>query len=175
MFKKPIYLYIATVFCAGFYTNMPGTVGSFIALVANLLVDIPLWLIILVSILGIYVTDLGEKFLMSADKNNFPDIPARYFGIHDPSCLAIDEVAGMWISVYLLPRGFLVPGFFLFRLVDILKPFPVSTMEKFPGGWGIMLDDILGGVIVNIFLQAVNAYVYNAGWIHEIIIKWSAN
>ena len=50
-----------------------------------------------------------------------------------------------------------------------MKPWPVSAMEKLPGGFGIMADDILGGVLGNIILQAMNAYLYNSGWIHELI------
>ena len=170
---KPFYVYIATVFGLGFFTKMPGTVGSFVALILNLLVKIPLWAIILVSVIGIYTSSLTEDFLKSADPKNYPEIPERYFHITDPSCAIIDEVAGMWVSAYLLPGQFLVPAFFLFRLVDILKPWPVSTMEKLPRGWGIMFDDILGGIIVNIFLQIVNAYIYHAGWLYELVIKFT--
>ncbi len=57
----------------------------------------------------------------------------------------------------------------LFRLIDILKPWPVSAMEKLPGGWGIMADDVLGGIFANIILQALNAYLYHAGWLYPLI------
>lgn len=142
MLSRPFYVYIATVFGLGFYSSMPGTLGSFAACTLNAFIDIPLWLIFLVTVIGVWTSDLSEKFL----------------GMTDPSCVIIDEVVGMWLSVYLLPKGFLVPGFFLFRLVDILKPFPVSLMEKLPGGWGIMADDIVGGILVNIFLQIIKFY-----------------
>ncbi|MBQ7593099.1 MAG: phosphatidylglycerophosphatase A [Synergistaceae bacterium] len=132
---------------------MPGTVSSAAACVVSAFVDVPMWAIILVSIIGVYVTDKSEKF----------------FGTKDPSFLNIDEVPGMWLSIYLLPKSFIIPGFFLFRLIDILKPWPVSAMEKLPGGWGIMADDILGGIFANIILQALNAYLYHAGWIYGLM------
>ena len=75
----------------------------------------------------------------------------------------------MWLTLFLLPKSFIIPGFFLFRLIDILKPFPVSSMEKLPGGWGIMADDVVGGIMGNILLQAYNCYFHNAGWIYDLI------
>ena len=154
MNKYPFYVWIASVFGLGFLpSGMPGTVSSAFACLISAFVDVPLWAIILVSIIGVYVTDKSEKF----------------FGTKDPSFLNIDEVPGMWLTIFLLPKSFIIPGFFLFRLIDILKPFPVSAMEKLPGGWGIMADDILGGIMANIILQALNAYLYHAGWIFTLI------
>ena len=154
MKKYPFYVWIASVFGLGFLpSGMPGTVSSAAACVVSAIVDVPMWAIILVSIIGVYVTDKSEKF----------------FGTKDPSFLNIDEVPGMWLSIYLLPKSFIIPGFFLFRLIDILKPWPVSAMEKLPGGWGIMADDILGGIFANIILQALNAYLYHAGWFFPLM------
>ena len=134
-------------------SGMPGTVSSAVACLISIFVDVPLWFIVLVTLIGVWATGASEKF----------------FGLHDPSFLNIDELPGMWLSIYLLPKGFIIPGFFLFRLIDILKPFPVSLMERLPGGWGIMADDVVGGVIANIILQALNAYFYQAGWLYPLI------
>ena len=154
MKKYPFYVWIASVFGLGFLpSGMPGTVSSAFACVVSAIVDVPMWAIILVSIVGVYVTDKSEKF----------------FGTKDPSFLNIDEVPGMWLTIFLLPKSFIIPGFFLFRLIDILKPWPVSAMEKLPGGWGIMADDILGGIFANIILQALNAYLYHSGWLFPLI------
>ena len=55
-------------------------------------------------------------------------------------------------------------------MIDILKPWPVSYFdEKVPGGWGIMLDDVAGGIMANFLLQAYNAYFHHAGWVEELI------
>ena len=141
MKKYPYYVWIASLFGLGFIpSGMPGTVSSAAACVVSIFVDVPMWAIVAVTLIGVYVTGMSEKF----------------FNTKDPSFLNIDELPGMCV-------------FFLFRLVDILKPFPVSLMEKLPGGWGIMADDVVGGIIVNIILQALNAYFYNAGWIYSLI------
>ena len=79
----------------------------------------------------------------------------------------------MWLTLYLLPKGFIIPGFFMFRLIDILKPWPVSAMEKLPGGWGIMADDIVGGVMSNLILQGLNAYLYHSGWLYSLVEAWA--
>mgnify|MGYP002623551763 CR=1 FL=1 len=157
MKKYPYYVWIASLFGLGFIpSGMPGTVSSAAACVVSAFVDVPMWAIIAVTLIGVYVTGMSEKF----------------FNTKDPSFLNIDELPGMWLSIYLLPKGFIIPGFFMFRLVDILKPWPVCAMEKLPGGWGIMADDVVGGILVNIFLQALNAYFYHAGWLFEVVSKW---
>ena len=154
MKKYPYYVWIASVCGLGFLpSGMPGTVSSAFACLVSAIVDVPMWAIVLVSVVGVYVTGKSEE----------------YFGQKDPSFLNIDELPGMWLTIWLLPKGFIIPGFFLFRLIDILKPWPVSAMEKLPGGWGIMADDILGGIMGNIILQAINAYVHHAGWLYELI------
>ena len=154
MKNYPYYVWIASVFGLGFIpSGMPGTVSSFAACMVSAFVDVPMWAIVLLSAVGVYVTGKSEQ----------------YFNRKDPSFLNIDEVPGMWLTIYLLPKGFIIPGFFLFRIIDILKPWPVSAMEKLPGGWGIMADDILGGIFGNIILQAINAYVHHAGWVYELI------
>ena len=155
--KRPYYVWIASVFGLGFLpSGMPGTVSSVAACVVSAVVDVPMWAIILVTIIGIWSTDKSEKF----------------YGVKDPSFLNIDEVPGMWLTLFLLPKGFIIPGFFLFRLIDILKPWPVSAMEKLPGGWGIMADDVVGGILSNIILQAINAYIHHAGWIYDLFVKF---
>lgn len=144
MKKYPVYVWIASLFGLGFLpSKMPGTVSSFAACVVSVFVDVPLWAIILVSLIGVWATDKSEK----------------YFNMKDPSFLNIDEVPGMWITLFMLPKSFIIPGFFLFRLIDILKPWPVSAMEKLPGGWGIMADDIVGGIMANIMLQLFREFV----------------
>ena len=93
-------------------------------------------------------------------------------GDRDPGPVIVDEVLGMWLSLYGLPLTFVLPGFFLFRVVDILKPFPVSAAERLPGGIGIMADDAVGGVMVNLSLQAVNAYFLREGWLYALLLLY---
>jgi len=75
----------------------------------------------------------------------------------DPSKVVIDEVAGMCVSLLLLPVNvkYLLAAFILFRFFDIVKPLYIRKTEAFPRGWGIMLDDVLAGIYTNILLQGV--------------------
>lgn len=74
----------------------------------------------------------------------------------DPSKVVIDEVAGMAVSLLLLPDKvkYLLCAFVLFRFFDIVKPLFIRRAELLPGGWGIMFDDILSGIYANILVQA---------------------
>ena len=67
---------------------------------------------------------------------------------HDPSQATFDEFVGQWISLFLLPKTpvYLAASFILFRALDVWKPFPARDSQKLPGGWGIMIDDVIVGV-----------------------------
>lgn len=75
----------------------------------------------------------------------------------DSSKVVIDEVAGMMISLLFVPVTItnVLIALFLFRVFDITKPFFIRDLEKLPGGWGVMADDILAGIYANILLQAI--------------------
>jgi phosphatidylglycerophosphatase A len=66
-----------------------------------------------------------------------------------------DEVVGMWATLALLPLTPVtaVAGFLLFRVMDIVKPYPARDLEKLPDGWGIMADDLMAGVYANLLLR----------------------
>jgi phosphatidylglycerophosphatase A len=73
----------------------------------------------------------------------------------DPARVVIDEVAGMCISLLFIPvtLKYVVAALILFRFFDIAKPLYIKKLEKLPGGWGIMLDDVLAGIYANVILQ----------------------
>ena len=75
----------------------------------------------------------------------------------DSSKVVIDEVAGMMLSLVLIPQQWqtVLIAFVLFRFFDIAKPLGVRKMERFAGGWGVMADDWLAGLYANITLQLV--------------------
>jgi phosphatidylglycerophosphatase A len=84
----------------------------------------------------------------------------RLYDGRDPSQVVIDEIAGMLITYASFtftadPRGvlFLIAGFLLFRLFDILKPFPANALQSLRGGAGIMMDDVAAGIYANAALQ----------------------
>ena len=114
----------------------PGTVGSFVTLIA-------LWLIPFTprALVGTLVAVIAVGIWAGARVE-------RVLGTKDPGLIVIDEVAGMLLSVLLLPRtiGALLTAFFLFRLFDIWKPFPARESQALAGGLGVMLDDLIAGV-----------------------------
>ena len=81
----------------------------------------------------------------------------RYFGGTDPGPGVIDEVVGMLMTLYLVPVGWDVAiiGFFIFRLLDVLKPFPADRLERLHGGLGMMADDAMAAVYSNVAVRGV--------------------
>jgi len=75
----------------------------------------------------------------------------------DHGRVVIDEIAGMCITLLFVPLKweYIIIGLVLFRFFDILKPLFIRRLEKLPGGWGVMADDVLAGVYANIVLQLV--------------------
>lgn len=127
----------------GFSPWAPGTVGSLLAAIIYWIVDVRTWwiypiVLALGFLLGVYVSGKAEVL----------------WG-HDAGRIVIDEVVGMWVAMAFLPKAFwlLVIGFFLFRGLDIWKPFPVRRSQRLPGGWGVMTDDLLAGCYANILLH----------------------
>jgi phosphatidylglycerophosphatase A len=84
------------------------------------------------------------------------DVVSKIWG-KDPARVVIDEVAGMCISLLFVPVTvkYIISALILFRFFDIAKPLLIRKIEKLPGGWGIMLDDVLAGIYANILLQTV--------------------
>lgn len=140
---------IASVFYIGYLPVAPGTLGSLAALVLYYFINrSPLVMgitIVVIIILGFLTTGRVEKL----------------FGEKDPGEIIIDEFSGMLISLYRLPStmGYVVAGFLLFRFFDIVKPKPIQSLEKLNGSPGIMSDDLIAGLYVNIILQVV--YIIN--------------
>jgi phosphatidylglycerophosphatase A len=137
------------LFGSGFYTGfipfISGTFGSLAALIIyyipgfeNPLILIPA--IIIFTFYGIYV---GNKFELVYGK--------------DPSECTIDEVVGMWISLLFLPKTILISSlaFVIWRILDIIKPFPARNFEKLKGGTGIILDDIASGIYTFIIVHII--------------------
>jgi phosphatidylglycerophosphatase A len=126
----------ATGLYTGFSPVAPGTVGSALALV--LVWCVPQVGAASFALLLLLLIPLG---VVTATRTE------QAYG-HDASQIKIDEIAGMVISLLGVPKTFVVYGaaFLLFRLLDVLKPFPVDELQELPGGWGVMADDIMAGV-----------------------------
>jgi phosphatidylglycerophosphatase A len=88
-------------------------------------------------------------------------VAERHFGTRDPGAGVIDEVAGMLLTLFLLPAGWAVVtiAFFLFRVLDVFKPFPARRLELLHGGWGMMADDLMVAIYANIAMRVLLALV----------------
>ncbi len=81
----------------------------------------------------------------------------RHFGTTDPGPGVIDEVVGMLVTLFLLPASWpiVVAGFLVFRVLDVVKPYPASRFERLHGGLGMMCDDVMSAVYSNLVLRAL--------------------
>lgn len=131
------YSLVATFFGVGTLSSMPGTLGSIAAYLVAMLLPVPLWAIAVVTVLGGYA---AQKYAVQTGKE-------------DPGEVVIDEVVGMWLALFFSPQGIPLAALFLFRILDILKPFPIRQLEKLPGGIGIMADDVAAGLFAALILQ----------------------
>lgn len=137
--------FIGSGFYTGYVPVASGTFGSAAAMIIylipgfeNLFIIVPLTIIF--AIYGIYV---GTKF-------------EKVYG-KDPSQCTIDEVVGTWISLIALPKTILVVtgAFFLWRLLDIIKPPPARNLERLKGGLGIVIDDVVSGMYTLFIMHLV--------------------
>ncbi|MEK6815427.1 MAG: phosphatidylglycerophosphatase A [Nitrospirota bacterium] len=147
--RGPI-LFLATGAYAGYVPIAPGTAGSLVGLAVYAAAGRHL------SAEGLLLV-IGVLFLIGSWAAHRAE---AYFAEKDPGAIVIDEVAGMLVSLWALPIGPAgwAAGFFLFRAFDIVKPFPIRTLERrIPGGVGVMFDDILAGVYANLSLRLILA------------------
>ena len=138
-------LFIASFGYVGFFPIAPGTAGSLAALA----------LFAFVRWIGMPAFELATIAAVLAIGIWSADGAERALGRKDPGPVVIDEVLGMLITLALLPvslTGVLV-GFLLFRLFDVVKPYPAGRMEHLPGGYGIMLDDAMAGLYAHLVLR----------------------
>ena len=140
-------LIVATGLGVGYAPLAPGTVGSLLGLA----------LFALLHLIAGPPAALAGTLVVTAAGFWSAGTAERHFGRSDPGHVVIDEVAGQMLTLLVLPfgAGVAAAGFLLFRLFDILKPFPVRRLEGLPGGSGIMADDLMAGIYANLVLQAL--------------------
>jgi phosphatidylglycerophosphatase A len=138
---------IATWGGVGYAPVASGTVASAVALVFLWAIPFTLpalaWTVAVVTAAGLWAGGRVERVL----------------GQKDPGIIVVDEIAGMALSVLLLPRTIpvLLVAFFLFRLFDVWKPFPARESQAFTGGLGVMIDDLIAGVYALILVMGARA------------------
>jgi len=140
--------WLATCFKIGHLPIAPGTWGSLAAVIGWWL-----WLQYLDPL--VFIVFIFTIFTIGVFATN---IIIDRTGETDPSRVVIDEVAGQWLGLLMLPDGmlYIAGAFILFRFLDILKPWPIRQMEHAPKGWGVMLDDMLAGLVTLSLIQGVS-------------------
>ena len=155
-------LAVATVFGVGYAPVAPGTFGSAAGLLVWWLLP-PSAAVQAVAIAAIFIAGCWSG-----------SIAERHFGRPDPGQVVIDEVMGVLITLFLNPvhglhglHGLLglvgwkgaLAGFLLFRVFDVIKPYPANKLERLHGGLGVMADDAMAGVYANLVLRAALHWV----------------
>lgn len=138
--------WIATGGFSGYAGIVPGTVGSLVGLL--------LYLPLAASPVGVRFVALVALFFLGVFASSRLE---EIWQIKDPKPVVIDEIVGMWIALLFVPHEivYFLGAFVLFRLFDIIKPFPARQAELLKGGWGIMLDDVVAGIYANAAIQVI--------------------
>jgi phosphatidylglycerophosphatase A len=145
----------ATSFYAGFTPKAPGTAGALVGLLLAYLLSH------FAYFSGWHLGGLGLALLL-------PSIWAANVliaesGTKDPQIIVMDETIGQLLAFIGVGWGAIVPGtyvaaFALFRLFDMTKVFPVSAFERLPGGWGVMMDDVMAGLYAALGVWALREF-----------------
>ena len=144
-------VFLATAGYTGYFPIAPGTVGSAVGLAVYAVLrrlapaaglqfsTVEVLVIAAIFAIGVWAATLSE----------------RHFGGTDPGAIVLDEVVGMLITLAFIPVGVggAIAGFFLFRIFDIIKPFPARRFEALHGGLGVMADDAMAGIYANLSLR----------------------
>ena len=131
--------WIGTVFYIGKLPLAPGTWASIFAVLCwyFLFQSVNHFVLPAISIFLFLIGGIASDTILKHSKE------------HDPSRIVIDEWVGQWVALSMMPINIRtgVVAFIAFRIFDIIKPGPVRKMEKIPGGWGIMADDVMAGIM----------------------------
>jgi len=139
-----------TAFYSGYFPKAPGTAGTLVGMIIYFLEY---------YLFGnnIFYSNLIIVIFMIYPSIKLGDVAEEFYGKKDPQEVVLDEVMGYWITMLFIPFHWelAVIGFVLFRIFDIIKPYPIDKLEKLTGGLGIMIDDYIAGVYANIVLWIV--------------------
>ena len=141
-------IFVCTFGYVGYFPVAPGTVGSAAGLV------------VYAGLRAMGVGAVAEAALIAGlfVVGTWSGTHAeRHFGTTDPGPGVVDEVVGMLVTLFLVPASWTAAlvGFVVFRVLDVVKPYPASRFERFPGGMGMMADDFMSAVYSNLVLHAL--------------------
>jgi phosphatidylglycerophosphatase A len=147
-------LFLAAGLGAGYTPIAPGTAGTLVA--------IPIYYFLSFIPFPLYELTILTFFFFSSW---IAERAQGYWQKRDDRRIVIDEMMGYFLTMLWVPRTFvfIVLGFFLFRLFDVVKPPPIRLLEKARGGYGVVLDDVMAGVYSNIILQIISCFALSPG------------
>jgi phosphatidylglycerophosphatase A len=157
---------IATGLFSGYAPWGSGTAGTLMGVALYLIPGAETtWVLLLLVVTGFAagvvtsarVADaVGNQLTPSAERAKAA-FQAGALHTADPSIVVIDEIVGFWVTMLFVPKtpAAILIGFVAFRAMDILKPQPARYLERYPHGWGIMLDDVVAGIYANLLTQIV--------------------
>lgn len=129
--------FLATGLLTGCSPVMPGTAGSLAAALFCWFYTLAWWQIALICALSVWICGQAEKL----------------YGEKDPGKIVLDEFCGMFVAVWQIKSlSLIIAGFILFRLFDIKKPLFINRLQAYPGGWGIVADDLAAGLLARTVL-----------------------
>ncbi|MDR3196220.1 MAG: phosphatidylglycerophosphatase A [Endomicrobium sp.] len=142
-----IIIFFSSVAYLGYVKRAPGTWGS--------LAGVLLWVFFMPDCALVQLLALAAIFFISIF---FSSLAENIYKTKDDRRIVIDEVAGIWFSLALLPKQFLFffLGFLLFRLFDVKKPWIIKSVQELKSGFGVTLDDVIAGIFTNFLLQIIN-------------------
>jgi phosphatidylglycerophosphatase A len=146
LLRRPLHI-LALGFGSGLFYPAPGTAGTLVA--------IPLFLLLRGMPLGYYLLVVVVLFLAGI---RICAVAARALELHDHPSIVWDEIVGYLVTMTAAPAGWqwVLAGFVLFRLLDIVKPWPIRLLDKrVGGGLGIMLDDLVAGILALTVMQLI--------------------
>lgn len=148
-----------TAFYSGYSPVAPGTAGTLVAMALYILENI------IFSDTGqmvLHITNLVVLILLLYPSIKLGDAAEKIYQSKDPQQVVLDEVLGYWTGILFIPFCFsyAVMAFIIFRIFDIIKPFPASSLESLSGGLGIMIDDIIAGLYTLVIMHAA-VYLFN--------------
>lgn len=145
---KKFYIAFSTVLGIGYFPVAPGTIGTLFAAI--------LYLILPLNFSSLNFTE--AFFLIFLSGLSIPIITrTEHYLSHDDKRIVIDEVFGYIVAILFFDKTLLIIilGFVFFRIFDILKPEPVDSLQKLPGGFGVLLDDLMAGIYANLSIRIV--------------------
>ncbi len=147
MRSERVAIVLASWVGCGFVPAAPGTVASAVA------VGLAYTVVVGLGLATGWLAALSLALLAPAIWS--AGVASKYFGREDPPEVVIDEVVGQWLALAVVnPADWKqwLAAFVLFRALDIAKPFPLRRLERLPGGWGVVADDVAAGLCVMIVL-----------------------